>query len=997
MDAVVTASALLTARPSLARLSADFPYRPARRSTSNPIAGKNEADLWSLIGRLQNASEPATPERRHALGVAYLLVGDVKPAVDTLEESVKTRSADAALHNDLAVAYQAMAEQQRNGAALSMALEAVQRAWKLGRTPQVAWTRAVVIEMYHVRAQSIAAWQDYLRLEPSSKWSDFARQRLNELQQPTDAERWPSIRARLLTTRDNAEVFRSINRFRQDVRLWCEDELLPRWGEAVLSGDASAVALLARVAELGQALQRASGEREVAGAVEAIRKANPAVVRLLAQGHVAYGAGRQADRESRVADSIREMDVAVAALSPERTPFAWRTRAEHAGMIYMSNDYVRTRAELQKIPLKHPDVSQSCRGFIHAMFGIVDLLTGSYQEAANHYQRAIAAYHAAGERDAEATLLSRLAEALDEAGNSARAYSYRLQALQLLERTGDPQHVNDTLYGGARAAILNGQHVVAGFFLDAMVSHDRAMGDSVNLCAALMTRSAYRYRQRVLDAAATDLAEAEHVCGSIADRSLRERLLPTLELAKSALDSEASSAGPLTGLDDAIATYRRTSNHLWLRTAYFARARRLEKRGDTAAAERDFRAALEEGDASRAKIDERELRMSFTATADEIEDGFIEFLLRQHREQEAFEVADRRRLRELVDSPTARWQTPGAGALLPEIQTSLPFGATLVEYRVLSKTVVVWVVGANAFATVMLPVSIGELKPAIGALESAAEEPALQANALLYDALVRRIEPLLNTCRVLVIVPDDALERIAYSGLYDRARQRWLLEAYATVIAPSGQLFAQSRLRWSVRSVRRDQVMVIQAAAGGVDADALPEAAREARSIAGLYRDARVIDASGSTRTSLLSEIRDASILQFVGHTAMESGPSSRALRLGAAKQSRLQMADIAGAPLPKLRLVYLSACDTDQGPILKAEGSITIARSFFAAGVPAVVGTLWPIDDEAARLAARMFHQRLLAGDTPAEALRQAQRTLASRGWKFRDWATLRVIGAGI
>src|SRR5206468_10503622 len=109
-------------------------------------------------------------------------------------------------------------------------------------------------------------------------------------------------------------------------------------------------------------------------------------------------------------------------------------------------------------------------------------------------------------------------------------------------------------------------------------------------------------------------------------------------------------------------------------------------------------------------------------------------------------------------------------------------------------------------------------------------------------------------------------------------------------------------------------------------------------------------------------------------------------------QQARLGMADIAGASFPRLRLVYLSACETDRGPILKSEGSITIARSFFAAGVPVVVGTLWPIDDQAARLAARTFHQHLLRGDTPAEALRQAQLMLASQGWKFRDWATLRL-----
>lgn len=1016
MEAVVAASARLDVRPTLARLSANFPYReakpPVRGTDADAAEDLGSAEVWGVIGRLQKEREPASPERRHALGVAYLLVGKVKPAVETLEETIKSatnergevveairRSHDPALLNDLAAAYQTLVERQGDQNAQPLALEAAEQAWKLEKTPQIAWTRAVIIGSYHVRERSISAWRDYLALEPRSQWSDFARRQLNDLQQPTDTELWPAVRDRLLTYRnDDPQLLRSVDRFRQEVRLWCEDELLPTWGEAVLKGDPSAATRLAKIGALGQALERVSGEREVAEAVEAIRKAELSALHRLAEGHIAYGASRLADRNSRVADSIREMDVAVSVLTPELTPFAWRARIEHAGMVYMSNDYSRAREELQGLATDDGRLSNACKGLIHALIGIIDMQTGSYKESADHFARAVEAFRSAGERDYEATLLSRLAETLDWAGDSVQAHSYRQRALQLLERTGDSKHIHDTMYGAARAAIGKDQHAVADLFLDALVANDTAAGNRVTTCTSLMWRSAYRNRRRLFDSAQVDLDDAQRLCDSIPDPSVRERALANLELAKSALGSDESSTGPLTGLDDAIRYYQKTNSHVWLRTAHFARGRRLAKRGEAAAAERDFRAALDEGDASRAKIDERQLRISFTATADEIEDGYVEFLLRQHREHDAFEVADRRRLRELVDSPTARWRTASASAALPDIQASLPLDTALVEYRVLGTAIVAWVVTPDAFTAFTLPVSLGEIKPAIAVLESEAQEPALRANAsFLYDALVRHIEPLLKDSRILVIVPDDELERVAYSGLYDRVQRRSLLERYATVVAPSARLFAQSRLRWSERSKRDDRVVVVEAATGGANVAALPEAAKEAQSIAGLYRDARIIDGSRATGGSLLSEIREGSILQFVGHTVVDADPSSRTLRLGETQQSRLGMGDILAAPLPRLRLVYLSACETDRGPILKSEGSITIARSFFAAGVPVVVGTLWPIDDEAARLAAQTFHRHLLRGDTPAESLRQAQLSLASQGWKFREWATLRVIGAGV
>lgn len=1013
MDDIVAAGALLERRPSVARLSADFPYRDASTATqARSIEARPPAALTEVIERLQKEAGAGTTRRRHALGVAYLLAGKSKLAVETLEDAVQndtggrheimeaiSHSSDAALLNDLAAAYLVFTERQDGLETQPLALQAVERAWSLQKTPQIAWSRAVVIASFHVRQPSIAAWREYLALEPSSEWSNAARRSLEQLLQQTDAELWPSIRNAHAAYEDgDSRISRDVARFRQEVRLWCEDELLPAWGAALLNGDPSAPARLAQIGALAQALEQNGGERDVADTVEALRKASPANLRRLAEGHVAYGASRLADRNSRVADSIREMDAAVATLVPELTPFAWRVRIEHAGMVYMSNDYAATRAELQKIQLAQPALSNSCRGFLHALLGIVDLQTASYDQSARHFMGAVEAYRRAGERGHEAKLMSRLAEALDWAGDSVRAQSYRRRALQLLERTGDPRHIHDTLYGGALAAMAQDQHAVAKFFLDALVAHNTGIGNWVTTCTSLMWRSAYRYRRGLLDAGRADLDDAGRVCNTIPEGPVRERALANLELAKSALGADESSTGPLSGLEDAIRYYQRTGSRVWLRTAYFARARRLEKRGDVAGAERDFISALHEGDESRTKIDQRRLRMSFTATADEIEDGYVEFLLRQHRGQDAFEIADRRRLRELVDSPTARWSRPGAGASLHEIQIALPFDAVLIEYRVLRTSIVAWVITPTAFHVMRLPHSIHDIKAAIRALEadSPGADPRTNA-ALLYDALVRSAESWWKDSRHLVIVPDDDLERVPYSGLYDRLQQRWLLETHATVVAPSALLFAQSSARWKERSRRTDRTVIIQAAAGGEDAAALPQAAKEAQGIARLYREARIIDATSATAGTLLNEISEASVLQFVGHTAADGDPASRALRLGGSPQSRLGMADILEQPLPKLRLAYLSACETDRGPILKSEGSMTMARAFFAAGVPAVVGTLWPVKDDAARLAAQQFHEHLLRGKTPAEALREAQLSVATRGWGFREWATLRLIGAGI
>jgi hypothetical protein len=1003
MDGVVAASVALNFRPSPARLSGDFPYRNTKPSVRNGEDGNaptGTTALWALVEELEKKGD------RHVLGVVYLLLGKKPLAVTTLEDALRTesgeretikairRSQNAPLLNDLAAAYQAVGDPGDQ----SRALQAIQRAWSIERTAAIAWTRAAVIESYHLRECSIDAWRDFLTLDPRSEWSDAARRSLNALLQPTETELWPAVRDRLLgVPNDDPVLLRDTDRFRQQVRLLCEDDLLPQWGEAVLQDNDSVASRLEKIAALGNALEKAGGEREVAEAVAAIRGAEGAALRQLAAGHVAYGAARKAESDGRGTDAVREMGHAVSAFDPRRTAFAWRARVELAGEVYLSTDYRGAKTELLRLrddPAAR--LSNSCRGELYALLGAVAVRDASYKEAADHYGRALDAFQSAGERDYAATMVGRLADTFDLMGDTAGGRSYRLRALQLLESIGDRKHKHDMMITAAYAAMGEKEDAVADLFFDALVANDIAASNRITACTSLTWRSAFRYHAGRLDAAAADLAAAQRVCASIPDPPQRDRQLANLELARSVFGGDGLSAAQPAGLDDAIRVYQDTHDHVWLGTAYLARARRSWKRGDPAAAERDFLHALEESDLSRDRIDERRLRMQFTATADQIADVYVEFLLEQGRMNDGFDLADRRRVRELVESPTARWSGPGAS--LRDVQAALPFSAVLVEYRVLTGHIVAWIVSPQSITTATFPLSIGEIEPAIQTLELSPEttEPRVEAS-LLYDALIRPIEPLLKDAKTLIVVPDDDLERIPYGGLYDNVRQRHLAQSLATVIAPSASLFAQSRQRWSERTTRNERLLVVQAASGDAGMTALPEAVKEAEGLARLYPGTRVIDGPSATPDSLLGQIANASILQFAGHSVVDGDASARALRLGESRQSRLEIADILSARFPALRLVYLSACETDKGPVLKSEGSISIARTFFAAGVPTVVGTLWPIDDEAARLAAFAFHEHLLKGDTPAEALRQAQLDLRARGWPFRDWATLRVIGAGV
>ncbi|MCF8338762.1 MAG: CHAT domain-containing protein [Bacteroidales bacterium] len=72
--------------------------------------------------------------------------------------------------------------------------------------------------------------------------------------------------------------------------------------------------------------------------------------------------------------------------------------------------------------------------------------------------------------------------------------------------------------------------------------------------------------------------------------------------------------------------------------------------------------------------------------------------------------------------------------------------------------------------------------------------------------------------------------------------------------------------------------------------------------------------------------------------------------------------------------MAVLSACNTGYGKLQRGEGIMSLARGFLYAGVPNVVMTLWPIEDESTSKIMNLFYKELAKGKEKDEALRQAK-----------------------
>jgi CHAT domain-containing protein len=158
----------------------------------------------------------------------------------------------------------------------------------------------------------------------------------------------------------------------------------------------------------------------------------------------------------------------------------------------------------------------------------------------------------------------------------------------------------------------------------------------------------------------------------------------------------------------------------------------------------------------------------------------------------------------------------------------------------------------------------------------------------------------------------------------------------------------------------------------------LPWTAEEASHAAALYPDVVLVGDRDATAETFLRKAPGFDIVHFLGHATRTSMARGSCLvlapRPGVADSDLLCGRELEGLRLDRTRLVILSACGTADGYVARGEGIASLARSFLAAGAPAVIGTSWNVKDQTASLFLSALHRGLRSGTDPAAALRSTQ-----------------------
>jgi CHAT domain-containing protein len=316
----------------------------------------------------------------------------------------------------------------------------------------------------------------------------------------------------------------------------------------------------------------------------------------------------------------------------------------------------------------------------------------------------------------------------------------------------------------------------------------------------------------------------------------------------------------------------------------------------------------------------------------------------------------------------------------------LPPQIAVLYYAALDDRLLIWTLTGAAVEFIDTPVRHAEL---IHLLEQYRSEMAgnpadardMPSLTRLYDVLIRPAASRLAPGAGIVVVPDGALNAVPFAALIKREDRRYLIEDHAIEVAPSLTVFLAASERPRTAGDASNEALVFgnpRSALDGAGATPdLPEAEAEARDIAALYPRAMVLVGAHATKSDFVANAARYRVVHFAGHAiANEARPElSRLLMAGPDEGARSLFArDISALRLDATELVVLGACRTSIGRIRRGEGVFNLARPFLAAGVPAVVASLWDVDDRASRTLLVAFHRALRRTGDVAGALRIAQ-----------------------
>lgn len=955
-------------------------------------------------------------------------------AIELLESLAPTNT-DAEI--DLGAAYFLRAQRHDDPLDVFRAYRTLEKtSFVRNGSKELQFNRALVLEAMGLNDDAAKEWTAYLVLDPSSPWATEARQHLTRLaSMPEESETARRARAirpldAALLRHDTVAIEAAIRAFPQTAERHLYDDLLPDWGR-----DGSP-ATLAKARALAEALSRRSGDKFPLAVIEAIDRAagSPEKTAALQQGHVTYGDARVKKPKSDFRTASQELarggspmrmmsDVrAVAYLSlseAQATLDGTITEATRAGYFSLRATALATRA-----------------------YALV--YDSRYLEALTDYDAALEALKRARDMETMIAMHTRRVGVVRLLGNAEATGKEVLLYMRDLPRVAASGDRHLGLGEAGLMALMPGINdpALALRFQNAELQLSRSQlaeaatdGDrseaETRLVTALRGRAHIETLLERIAEATQDLDEATRHAPLILDARSRNSVTADLhQVGGDLLLLTKNPQGAIAEFSEAIVASDpktlQASIYLQRATAYLHANRLYEADSDQRTALDLIRSEEAEILARRRAVDPKgeEFWSTYFSRFQEKYREYIATQIEGGKPDEAFVYAERARAVEPLDQVVTRGRASAElrNVTVRDVQARMPPNTFLLEYCVLTDKTFVWIISRDAHRLLTLPIKRSEIQRwSDNVARAAAVTNVKNLEAAVYPpyelvreplAAIRAMQPNAPAPH-LVFALDGPTNGLPLAALHDPQSQHYLLQQTSSIaLDGSAALYVAALDRdRELGPEQRPSILLIGNPAfvdrshffG--DLGPLPHAVDEVREIAPLYPLSTTLIGAEATIENVERETRGRSIVHIAAHAIPNAGAPDRSqlLLAGSGNASGAVTAQelVKNSALEHTRLVILSACSTAGGGGLTigAEGLAPLVRPWIAAGVPAVIGSLWNVEDATAGHLLVSFHRqhRGQAKDA-AIALHDAQLEMLQTGKtgysSAMAWGSFQVIG---
>jgi CHAT domain-containing protein len=946
------------------RLTGGFRFGPRRANVRG--GGEDNLALLAAAGRLQQtARQVDDASTQQAWAMAELLLGRHDNAVATLEYLVQREGADARAWTNLSAAYLARAADLDRPDDLPKALDAVEHALTADpRLVEARFNKGLALRALAMREGAIAAFREYLEIDPDSGWAAEARRYLDELAATQSAT---ESNLPHLTTTEQEVTDRLVANAPLLARDYVELQLLASLAERLATAEPPTKELnaLQRVATAFERIGEDSLHRDLVRWLTLAAAAPPAERQQVARGLADYALGRRLGLQDNVALAHTAFERAYGEL--RGSPLDLELRFYLTGLAAQQAPTPAALAELDAIANMATLTRRfNVRGLALWRRALMTGRTGDLQTPLAIYAEALVAFGRSGEIEHEANVHSLMAENLRLLGDPSRAWRHHLDALRLVS-SSPARRVRHQVFGqAAQTSQTLALHRAALVLQSEVIANAVAWESAAALTIGHYQRAKTRDVLGLTAEAVTDLETARRHLQGISDARMRERTEAELFEVEAQVLARDQPADAESRATMAIQRFRERGLEMRVPRLLVQRARLRARSLPTRAAMDDLAEGIRIVEGQRRQLGAAR-DSHFDLLAALIREKIRLLSASDAPQDELLAELDRLSFRKIRDA-----------------HEGVPAGAQghVIRFLVAEDATYVWHIHGEQVTRRQLPVPRWrvELLARTYLRAVAAGRDARTESAALYDTFVNPWIDDVPAEALVVVVPDAILNALPFGAMFDRASGAHLLARNPVIVSASlrpddeadGAVIDGTTRALVVADPARDEP-----AAGGE----LPNARAEAAMVAGHFAGAHLLQGQDATRQAIVDGLALVSVAHFATH-----GISNRFVpqqsRLVLAHGQSLVAADIEQLAARDIRLVVLAACRSADTDMPWSESAMPLVTAWLVAGSAQVIASLWDVDDVASVAIMTHFYSALAAGASPVRALRAAQlQYLKTRG----------------